>query len=172
MVKISKEEEKPVHPYPPLEWGSWFLWVLASITAGGLFINWTIAGGDDLALGFSTSLAGWVGGILIGLMPWWAQKHPITRLHWWILVCISSAITCLALATIYFFNLPSYSSFYLKSWLLPVLIASTCIAWVSRAIGRRKLHSTVQWWRWLLAVILILLLGVVMFILSIVTILQ
>jgi hypothetical protein len=56
----SKEDEEiqPTTLSPMLEWGPWFLWILASVTAGGLAITYIFFGGYDLALGLSASLGG------------------------------------------------------------------------------------------------------------------
>lgn len=142
---------------PTLEWGSWFLWILASVTASSLAITYIFFNGYEMAYGVSASIGGIIGGIVVGFMPWLAQKRQISRAVWWVCTLISSTLTVVALAIVYI-NHQEYFGIY-TFWIITSVLGSTLIALISRGICKRQLISQASWWVWTLAVISILIIG-------------
>ena len=146
---------------PKLEWGLWFLWILASVTAGGLAITYIFFGGYDLAHGVSASLGGIIGGIAVGFMPWHAQKRQISQVVWQRCIFISIALIVIALAIVAITNQWLFG-IYISYWFIPSVLGSSIIGLITRGICQLYLISQVSWWRWVLAVISILIIGFVM----------
>ena len=162
--------EKEIQPEPialPLEWGHWFLWLLASITAGGIAITDIILGcplgkcGDGLDFLYCTFLGGIIGAIAVGFMPWLAQKRKISKFVWWLCIFISIALIVIALAIIYTAFYPEFYGYFL--WFTPAVIGSFLIALLSRGICKRKLNSMISLGDWVGTGILILIIVVFMF---------
>jgi hypothetical protein len=142
---------------PTVEWGSWFLWILASVTAGGLAITYIFFNGYEMTYGLSASIGGIIGGIVVGFMPWLAQKRQTSRAVWWVCTFISSALTVVAFAIVYI-NHQEYFDIY-TFWIITSVLGSTLIALISRGICKRQLISQASWWVWTSAVISILIIG-------------
>ena len=77
-----KQESGQNQTEAALEYGPCFLWILVSVTAGGLAIVYIVFNGYEMAYGLSASLGGIIGGIFVGFMPWLAQKREISRTTW------------------------------------------------------------------------------------------
>ena len=158
------KEEKEIQPTtlsPKLEWGPWFLWILASVTAGGLVITYIFFEGYDLALGFSASLGGIIGGIVVGFMPWLAQKRQISKVGWWISTLIGTAFIIIALVIVSI-NYEWLLGIYIGFWIIPSVLGSSIIGLITRWICKRWLNSQARWWEWILGGILILIIGFIM----------
>ena len=161
--QVSKQEEElPSKTLSSmLEWGPWFLWILASVTAGGLAIRYIIFGGDVGLDGVGASFGGIIGGIVVGWMPWLAQKRQISKIGWRICALVSIALTVIAVVMV--FNDPhSYSEMYIGYWVFPSVLGSSLIGTIAREIGQRKLKSQLTWWQWALAGVLIFIIGFAM----------
>ena len=161
--QVSKQnEELPSETLTPmLEWGPWFLWNLASVTAGGLAIRYIFFGGYVGTDGVSASFGGIIGGIIVGWMPWLAQKYQISKIGW--RICAAVSITLTVIAVVLVFNDPhSYSEMYIGYWVFPSVLGSSLIGTIAREIGHRNLKSQVTWWQWALAIVLIFIIGFAM----------
>ena len=166
-----EKETQPTTASSTLEWGPWFLWLLASITAGGLLLNKIFLDRMDIAFGMSTYAASILGAILVGFMPWLARKRQVSKFVWWLCIFISTALFIIALTMINA-DRPLFFSYYLNYRLAPSIVGAFLLALVTRGIGKRKLSSRTRWWEWVLAGITILIIGYIMFIVVIVTSIQ
>jgi hypothetical protein len=158
--KASNRIEETPHemPLPTIEWGFWPLWVLASVTAGLPSI---------VNIGYSKWLVGIVRtnlvfifvGILIGFMPWLAQKWQISKFGWWICNFTALGITVWALV---FIERPRYIFLgYIILWVLPLVIASSIVALITRRVCQRWLNSDTNWWKLAVAGIEVILVFIV-----------
>ena len=142
----------------------WPLGVLVSVITGGWVIN-VLAGlllnSSELKpldhpafIGLGPFLGGVIGGIVIGLIPWLAQKLPIRRLDWrgWAIIHIALIATGLWLW------LRMSADDYLEALMVasPGLIACLLVTAITRWVYNRWLASRDAWWVWVLAVILII----------------
>ncbi|MFC1879411.1 hypothetical protein ACFLZW_05815, partial [Chloroflexota bacterium] len=141
-----ENEIQPKQISSTLEWGHWFLWLLASITAGGIAISEVILGcpygncSDDLELTFFSFLGGIIGAIAVGFMPWLAQKRKITIFVWGLCIFISTALIVIALAIIYTDRFSTFYGYQVGRF-IPTAIGSFLIALVTRGICKQRLKS-------------------------------
>jgi hypothetical protein len=159
-ARNDKEDIRSTSDSPVLELGSWFLWIIASVTAGGLTINLIFFWGDLFSHGISASLGGIIGGIAVGFMPWYAQKRQTSQLVWQRCTFISIGLIFIALASVAI----SYGiySIAIMIWFIPFVLGSSIIGLITRRICQLNLKSQTSWWKWVLATILILVIGFVM----------
>ena len=161
--QVSKQDEElPSKTLSPmLEWGHWFLWILTSVTAGGLAISYIFFGGH-VGYGVVASFGGVIGGIIVGWMPWFAQKYPVSNIGWWICAIVSMALTVIAVVLVFFMYPHLSAEKYIGYLVFPSVLGSSLIGTIAREIGQRKLKSQATWWQWALAIVLIFIIGFAM----------
>jgi len=146
----------PVQPLASVnEWAPWPVLILANATAGGVLISMLFSCQSFLITSF---LGGTIGGILVGFMPWLAQRWPISKngRRIFIIICVALVSVVLAVPSLTGAGNYSVDIFDLAFVSIPAIIASSLVAIVTRVLCQRWLKSKSHWWEWVLAGILIL----------------
>jgi hypothetical protein len=155
-----------------IEWGSSFLLILACVAVGSIAIYFS------LSL-FGLIIGGFIGGIIVGFMPYITQRWRIFRMGWQaaifanLIIIIGSftlsgyylyqeAITAQTLLTangISTTTLDSQVEFRLSSLFIFVGLGSitgVIVGVITRWVCQRWLKSQASWWVWTLGAVLII----------------